>query len=368
MTNNIYIGAMSGTSLDGIDAVLVSFDGDKPHIIDHLSMALPENIRGEAFDLIADDKDGINRLYRLANNISLTYAQCINRLLSNNKGCKVIAAGCHGQTIRHFPNDPLAFTIQCINGAGLALAIKTPTVVDFRSADIWAGGQGAPLAPGFHAKLFRKASSSRVILNLGGIANITYLPSNETEPVIGFDTGTASSLMDYWINANSGSQFDSDGTWASSGTVNKTLLELLCNDDYFRLLPPKSTGREYFSPHWLQEKLRGFKDIKSQNVQATLLEFSATTIVKAINLYCPETQEIYACGGGTKNSALMSRISTLLESKTFCSTESLGLDPQLVEACAFAWLAMRRVNQQTGNLPDVTGAKREVVLGALYQP
>ncbi|MCZ7597591.1 MAG: anhydro-N-acetylmuramic acid kinase [Gammaproteobacteria bacterium] len=363
-----YIGIMSGTSLDGVDAVLVEFDGDALHLLDTATLGIPRPLRDEAEALVRDDRDGLNRAFRLGNHLTEIYAE-IARQLAARSDSAVAAIGCHGQTLRHFPADPdTPFTIRVVNGAMLAVATGIATVTDFRRADMALGGQGAPLAPAFHAHCPASRHENRVILNLGGIANLTWLPAGTNAAVTGFDTGPANGLMDQWARAHGQPAFDVGGALAASGTVDRTLLAAMASDPYFRLVPPKSTGREHFGAEWLKRHLAAFPALDPADIQATLLELTAISVADALRQYCPAAEAVYACGGGCRNPVLMARLAALLEPVRISDTAELGIDPQWVEATAFAWLARRRLNALPGNLPSVTGASRPAVLGALYLP
>lgn len=363
-----YIGIMSGTSVDGIDAALVDFDGDDPTLVDACSFPFPEADRNEALRLVDDDHDDLNRAFRLANRLTEHYARAVAELRARHPG-PVRAVGCHGQTLRHFPADPhTPFTVQVVNGAMLAVRTALPCITDFRNADLALGGQGAPLAPGFHAACLRSGDEDRVILNLGGIANVTVLPADHDAAVIGFDTGPANALMDRFAHRHSGANCDLDGRLALAGQASPALLARWLADPYFALPPPKSTGREYFGDHWLERGLAGEEALPAADVQATLLELSACSVADAIECHAPPGAAVYACGGGCRNPALMGRLAERLAPARLADTGALGVDPSLVEAMAFAWLASRRMRELPGNLPSVTGARRAAVLGALYLP
>ena len=275
------------------------------------------------------------------------------------RSANVVALGCHGQTIRHRPEA--RYTIQLCNGALLAELTQNIVVCDFRSRDIAAGGEGAPLVPAFHQALFAHPSIHRVILNIGGIANITDLGPDAVQ---GFDTGPGNMLMDAWIQRHLGKTFDQDGEWAKGGNCIDDLLQDLLVLDYFSRIPPKSTGRELFNLHWLQEQLSGKEN--PRDVQATLLALTSVTIARAVKAYCNGAKEIYVCGGGAANPELMSGLAAALPGVTITTTAKLGIDPDWVEACAFAWLARQALLLRPGNLPSVTGAMGPRILGAIY--
>lgn len=359
--DSLTVGVMSGTSLDGVDAVLADFSSGMPRVIASHYRPYPDDLR-EAF--LALHEPGDNELHRgalLANAVTEQYAITVNTLLSAcQRPAKVAAIGCHGQTIRHRPEH--AYTIQLVNGALLAERTGITTVTDFRSRDIAAGGQGAPLTPAFHAACFRSGPLSRVIVNIGGIANLTYLPREG--PISGFDTGPGNLLMDAWVRRHRKQDFDREGRFAASGTVNATLLEEMSADAYIHRPPPKSTGRDHFNMAWLESF--AIASLAPQDVQATLADLSAASIATAVETYCADAQEVYVCGGGAHNTHLMNRISVRLQNRTLASTEVLGMNPDWVEALAFAWLARCTMKNISGNAPEVTGAKGSRVLGAIY--
>ena len=277
------------------------------------------------------------------------------------------AIGSHGQTILHLPGAEHPRTLQIGDANIIAYQTGITTVADFRRMDIAAGGEGAPLAPAFHQWLFQDDKSERVILNIGGMANITLLPANDKTAITGFDTGPGNALMDDWIQQHLDQDFDRDGKWASSGQCHQELLSLLLDETYFNAAPPKSTGKDFFNLQWLEEKLSQLKtSIDANDVQATLLELSVITISDAIKNHAPVCDEVLVCGGGVHNKLMMQRLSELQSGTKINSTEKAGLDPDAVEAVAFAWLAKRRMENQFGNLTSVTGADDQVILGAIY--
>ena len=277
------------------------------------------------------------------------------------------AIGSHGQTILHLPDAELPRTLQIGDANIIAYQTGITTVADFRRMDIAAGGEGAPLAPAFHQWLFQNEKSERVILNIGGMANISLLPANDKAPVTGFDTGPGNTLMDEWIQQHLDQDFDRDGKWAKSGQCHQELLSLLLDEAYFKAAPPKSTGKDFFNLQWLEEKLSQLKtSIDANDIQATLLELSVITISEAIKNHAPNCDEILVCGGGVHNKLMMQRLGELQSGTKINSTEKAGLNPDAVEAVAFAWLAKRRMENQFGNLASVTGADDQVILGAIY--
>lgn len=361
-SNELYIGLMSGTSLDGIDAVLMDFSGDRHRILGESFLPYDETLRVQLLGMHETRFDELHEAAILGNKLAQMYASAIRGLL---RKCGVGAAeiqalGCHGQTIRHRPEA--GYTTQLGSGATLAELTGITVVCDFRSRDIAAGGQGAPLVPAFHHAVFSHPSTHRVIVNLGGIGNLTDLPP--TGRVRGFDTGPANILMDAWIRKNSGASFDKDGAWASSGTVVDGLLAALLGHEYFSRKPPKSTGRDLFNLAWLELHLTGTE--KPEDVQATLLAMTAASIARDIKMHCGGTKEVYVCGGGARNAALLSSLRSTLPHAAVSTTIDLGIDPDWVEACAFAWLARQALHLRPGNLPSVTGAIGSRVLGAIH--
>lgn len=379
----LYIGVMSGTSIDGIDIALVEINQGhctlKGSYLHPIAKTLKEQLSRICASQTPDDRsrdtaaveDQVELLGQLDQQLGLAFAEGINRLLSQNKlnNEKIRAIGSHGQTIRHRPNQNSAFTLQIADPNLIAYHTGITTVADFRRMDMAAGGQGAPLVPAFHHALMKSEIENRIILNLGGIANLTYLPKSNSEPVIGFDTGPANTLLDAnFKKYHPERSFDSDGAFSRQGKVDHRLLALLLSDPYFELEAPKSTGREYFSPDWLQRKLAHFEDeILPQSLQATLLELTTQTIINEINKLNIKSYQLYVCGGGMHNGYLMERLTSKLHQKIF-QTNELGVDGDFLEAMTFAWLAHRRLKNLTGNLPSVTGAKEKKVLGAIYHP
>jgi anhydro-N-acetylmuramic acid kinase len=364
---HLYIGLMSGTSMDGIDAALVRLGDRQCEILATCSHPYPPELRRQLLKMTRGSVGTtLDQLGQLDTAIGACFRDAALAVLSNSNTtpASVTAIGSHGQTIRHLPEDSLPFTMQVGDPNLIAQGTGITTIADFRRRDLAAGGQGAPLAPAFHEWLFGGHPIDRVVLNLGGFANITILPADK-RPVTGFDTGPANSLLDAWINRHRSEPFDSDGQWARSGRASDVLLARLLNDEYFSRPPPKSTGFEYFNLDWLQKRVGG-ADITAADVQATLLQLSVRTIASAIETHAPSTAEILACGGGTHNSEFMRRLAEAVEPITVQSTATCGLDPDWVEAAAFAWLASRTLQGLPGNLPSVTGATRPEVLGGIY--
>lgn len=361
-----YIGLMSGTSLDGVDAALVEFSSDTQfRTISTLFTPFPEQLRQDLFRLFVPGDNEIDRMGEQCRKLGQLFADSVSRLIRQTdlNASDISAIGSHGQTIRHRPEESSPFTVQIGDPNTIAHFTGITTITDFRRRDIAAGGQGAPLAPAFHHAAFHDPEENRVILNIGGIANITWVPS--TGECSGFDTGPGNGLMDTWCKKHTGNSYDDQGSWAKSGKVINDLLEDLFAFDYFDAAPPKSTGKELFNEDWLHPLLASHTDKKPEDIQATLLELTVISITNAIASHCPNADRIYVCGGGSLNRHLMDRIhqSTNLITE---STQTLGIDPEWVEAIAFAWLARRTHQGLTGNLPNVTGAEQAVVLGAIY--
>lgn len=364
MSAQCFAGLMSGTSLDGVDAVLLQFHDERPQVLAHVHQSFEPALKAELLALNTPGSDEIARAAIAGNALAQVYARAVAALLVNagKRVADVAAIGCHGQTVRHRPE--LGYTVQLGNAALLAELTGIRVVADFRSRDVAAGGQGAPLVPAFHAAVFGDAAEDRAVLNLGGIANLSYLPRSGA--VAGFDTGPASCLMDLWAARHLSQPFDAQGAWAASAAPDPVLLERMLAEPFFALAPPKSTGRDLFSAAWLEGKLDG--KAAPAEVQATLLELAARTIADAFRTHCAGARRLVACGGGTGNTALMERLRMLVSPASLESSAQRGVDPQHVEASAFAWLARRTVKGLVGNLPSVTGARGPRILGTLYPP
>lgn len=358
----LYIGLMSGTSLDGIDAVLADFGAVHPRVVAHHHDSFPATLRAELAELNSTGTDELRRAALAGNELANCYARCVAEVIGHSglAVADVMAIGCHGQTVRHQP--AAGYTIQLVNAALLAELTHLTVVNDFRSRDVAAGGEGAPLVPAFHAGVFGTPDEHRVVVNIGGIANLTDLPP--AGPVTGFDCGPGNLLLDGWVQKHLGTSFDRDGEWARSGRSISTLLGRLAADEYFRLRPPKSTGRETFNMHWVTGHLNGSEN--PADVQATLLELTARGIADAILKFSSDANSIYLCGGGARNVALVQRLSELLAPRNVDATDKLGVDAEHVEALAFAWLAHQTLEGKTGNLPSVTGARGPRILGAIH--
>jgi anhydro-N-acetylmuramic acid kinase len=369
--HSFYIGLMSGTSLDGIDAVLAKIGPNgETSAQTSISMPFEPALRKALFELQSPGPDELHREKQAANALALAYAQAVEELLkkANLQPSDISAIGAHGQTIRHQPHlGDMAYTHQTLNPALLAEKTGIDVIADFRSRDLAAGGHGAPLVPAFHAQQF--ASSKNIaILNIGGIANLTLLSSEGS--VTGFDCGPGNMLMDAWIQKKQGNPFDANGAWALQGKVNEALLKSMLSDPFFAKTPPKSTGRDDFHLQWLQEKLDN-ENLQAEDIQATLLHLTVHSALEALSRYAPQTQELLVCGGGARNGALMNLLKVkalqfFKHALEISSTDSAGIDPQLVEGLAFAWLAWAYQEKRPANLPAVTGAKGPRILGACY--
>jgi anhydro-N-acetylmuramic acid kinase len=370
--HSLYIGMMSGTSLDGIDAVLAEFDPDgQTQLLGAVSAPFAPPLREALLALQISGDNEIHREHLAANALAIAYADLVKQLLKNSKRqpSEISAIGAHGQTIRHQagPNTALAYTHQTLNPALLAELTGIDVIADFRSRDLAAGGHGAPLVPAFHAQQFA-SDKNTAVLNLGGIANLTLLPQNGD--VTGFDCGPGNMLMDAWVAKHQSQAFDQNGAWAAQGTMIESLLEQMLADPFFAKVPPKSTGRDDFHLQWLEKQL-GSGAFKAEDVQATLLRLTVTTALQSIHAYAPQTEVLIVCGGGVRNTALLNGLrdhaqTVFSHALEIRSSEASGIDPQLVEALAFAWLAWAHKTKRPANLPAVTGASGPRILGACY--
>jgi anhydro-N-acetylmuramic acid kinase len=374
--NDFFIGLMSGTSLDGVDGVVVNF-ATKPFTVIATATELFETaFKAELLALNSPSGNELHRAALAANTLVHIYARVVARLLANlsAKGLdpnNIKAIGAHGQTVRHQPQPSntasgSGYTIQLNNSALLSELCGIDVVSDFRSRDIAAGGQGAPLVPAFHKQVFGQDGFNTAVLNLGGIANISLLPADSAMPVQGFDCGPGNALMDAWCFKQTGQAFDAGGAWAASGQLIPDLLERLLAEPYLAMPPPKSTGRDLFSLNWLAEQLRPFTACATQDIQNTLTEFTARACIDCITRYAVGSEQLIVCGGGAYNLYLMSRLQAGLPRLHVMSSKEHGLGPLEVEAAAFAWLARQTLLRQPGNLPSATGARGLRVLGAIY--
>lgn len=354
---------MSGTSLDGIDAVLVDLAQPNPRLIAKHYLPFGDALKNDLLALHQPSHNELHHAQLVGNQLAHLYAQSISPLLTQSSipTGQIRAIGCHGQTIRHCPEH--GYTLQIGNAALLAELTGITVVSDFRSRDIAAGGQGAPLVPAFHDKVMRHPDIHRVIVNIGGISNLTNLPPDAATS--GFDCGPGNLLMNAWCMQHLGKDYDDNGAWAASGKVLPALLEQMLKEPFFALPPPKSSGRDLFNMTWLHNKLNGSE--KAEDVQATLLELTCRTIAQAIQKYCGDATEIYLCGGGAHNQALRNRLVALLPECTVQTTDILGVDGDFLEATAFAWLAQQTLLGKPANLPLVTGARHPCILGAIYR-
>lgn len=361
--SSLYIGLMSGTSLDGVDGVLADFGGGAIRTIEAAFVPFAPALRAELMALQASSDNELEREAIAANGLAASYAACVQALLHAAGGERPAAVAVHGQTIRHRPE--LGFTRQTNNPALLAELTGIDVIADFRSRDIAAGGQGAPLVPAFHEAAFGTPGVARAVVNIGGIGNISVLHGDGR--VSGYDTGPGNVLVDLWIARHHGKQYDADGAWAASGRVDQGLLNVLLDEPYFRQPAPKSTGRDLFHADWLDAKLAQRPDVAAADVQATLTRLTALTIARAIEAESAAVEAVYVCGGGAYNGTLLRELAAALGGKVKVeSTAVLGVAPNRVEALAFAWLGYRFVQREPGNLPAVTGAKGPRILGALY--
>jgi len=376
-----YIGLMSGTSLDGVDGVVVAFESSaqassetshnkvRMRVLAHQALPFTASLKAELLALNTASHNELHRAALAANALTEVYAQTVQLLLQRCalKAHDIRAIGAHGQTVRHQPglHDGVGYTTQLNNPALLAERTGLCVVADFRSRDVAAGGQGAPLVPAFHAGVFGNSAHTVAVLNVGGIANLSVLTPQHD--VMGFDTGPGNALLDHWCQQHTGQAFDDAGAWGQQGVVLQALLTQLLQDPYFQQTPPKSTGRDLFHPTWLNTHLQHFADSKPVDVQATLTEFTAITCSADVLRYAADARELIVCGGGALNTALMQRLQAHLPSscKVLSSAER-GMPPLQVEAAAFAWLAQQTLQGLPGNLPKATGAKGARILGGIY--
>jgi anhydro-N-acetylmuramic acid kinase len=362
---NLYIGLMSGTSIDGIDAALVDFSEHQPRLIDCYTFAYSNELTNTLHELCSPSDNEIVTLGMTDAKVAVAFADAVNALLARNSlnSCDVCAIGSHGQTVRHMVEQDPAFSLQIGDPNTIAVLTQIEVIADFRRKDIALGGQGAPLVPAFHRAVFASTDHARAVVNIGGISNMTYLPADTSKLISGFDTGPGNTLLDAWCRRHTGNRFDADGQWAAQGNVNETLLSVLLETDYFSLPAPKSTGRELFNIHWLDSQLAMIKHpISPIDVQATLVAFTAQSIALHITQFT-DIKHVYICGGGAQNGHLMAVLQRTLPSCEVSSTQALGIHPDHVEAMAFAWLAYAHKSNIAGNIPNVTGASREAILG-----
>tara|TARA_B100000508_G_C11451862_1_gene274539 strand:- start:471 stop:1583 length:1113 start_codon:yes stop_codon:yes gene_type:complete len=370
MEKQYYIGLMSGTSIDSVDAALVDLSDKRPKLIEYYHHDIPDDIRQAIAALCQPGENGVNRLGQADVMIGKLFADAAIALLKKAKLSEkdIVAIGSHGQTVRHHPCTNPAFTTQIGDPNTIAAKTNITTVADFRRKDVANGGQGAPFVPAFH-QVIRYSEKTHVMLNIGGIANLTYLPQNADEPIIGFDTGPGNTLLDAWCQKHQGKACDVDGKWASGGTVDEKLLAIFLDDVYFKKEGPKSTGREYFNEFWLERNLNVFgKKISPQNIQTTLTELTAVSAANAIQSISDNSAEVIVCGGGVHNKYLMSRLQHELAPRKVESSANFKLDPDGIEAMAFAWFAKQTLDKKKVDLTRITGAKKPAVLGGIYYP
>lgn len=364
----LYIGVMSGTSMDGVDTALVSIEDTGITLLAHDEFPMPDDIKARLLEVCIGQKTDLIAIGELDHQLGHLFADAVLQLLdkSGTPASSVTAIGNHGQTVFHQPTGDSPFTMQLGDANIIAAKTQIQTVADFRRKDMALGGQGAPLVPAFHHTIFHPRDSSVVVLNIGGISNISVLRPNH--PTLGYDTGPGNMLMDAWVDKHTGEKFDRDAQFALKGQLNQALLEQLLSESYLSQLPPKSTGRELFNLPWLEQQLTEFKYLAAEDVQRTLCEYTALTIANEVGTYRLGNQPaLYVCGGGTRNPLLMKRLAELLPSWDVDSTTSKGVDADYMEAMAFAWLAQRHVHRLPSNLPEVTGARRAASLGVLYR-
>lgn len=370
-TTQLFVGLMSGTSLDGVDGVLADLGTARPQVKAHTHRAFDASLRAELLALNVSAHDEIHRSALAANRVAREYAQVVKALLALAQvdPHRVVAVGAHGQTVRHRPGefDGTGYTVQLLNAALLAELSGIDVVADFRSRDVAAGGQGAPLVPAFHAAMFASPHAGVAVLNLGGMANVTLIPAGGQQ-VVGFDCGPGMALLDGWCQRHLGQPFDDHGAWAAGGHVLAALLRDLRDEPFFERTPPKSTGRDLFSLAWLDRAVQalGPPAPDAVDVQATLAQLTAQAAADAIRQSPHPVPRLLVCGGGALNDDLMRRLALALPGCAVVSTETAGVPVDQVEALAFAWLAQSWVQRRPGNLSAVTGASAPRVLGALY--
>jgi anhydro-N-acetylmuramic acid kinase len=362
--SNLFIGIMSGTSMDGVDTALVEIKDHHSQLLGTHFLPYSSSLKMNLLALQHPMENELEAAAKIANQLSELYAESVRQLLekAGMQAYQIAAIGNHGQTIRHRPDQ--GFTLQIGNNALLAELSDITVVGDFRSRDVAAGGQGAPLVPAFHQAMFADAKKNRAIINIGGIANITYLAKNQV--MMGFDSGPGNMLMDAWTSLHLGKPYDEGGSWAATGVILESLLDDMLAEPYFTLPPPKSTGRDLFNEHWLKQHLP-YTQPRSEDVARTLVALTAHSIFYAINKACDKVDEIYLCGGGAHNDLLVKDLKNLFaENITIAKTDVLGVDADWVEAMCFAWLAKQSLEHNPANLPLVTGAKGLRILGAIY--
>lgn len=363
----LFLGIISGTSVDAIDAVLVEFNPE-PRVLAHSARRYPEPLRREILELgLGSGDTSVQTMGRLDVAIAREFSWAALSMLetADVPASAVRAIGSHGQTVWHAPTGATPFTTQLGDPNVIAEMTGINVVADFRRRDVAAGGQGAPLVPAFHAAVMHNDRENRAILNLGGIANLTLLPCRG--PVRGFDTGPANTLLDLWVERHQSRQFDQDGAFAATGKCDAALLDQLLSDPYFAMKAPKSTGRDYFNMSWLQKRLDRRSDLQAQDVQATLMVLTVRTVAMALQSEAPETESVIVCGGGARNGGLLNALAAELPGARISTSDEHGLPSDYMEAMAFAWLARETLNHRPGNLPAVTGATGLRILGGIFQ-
>ena len=359
--SSLLLGVMSGTSLDGIDIVLIDQNNRNIKIIEFIHISYNEDIKKRLLLLHLDQKSDLRHSIEMSLDHARLTANGIKKVLKKNKlqAKDVKCIGYHGQTIRHYPEN--GYSVQ-VGSANLLSELTNITVVsDFRNRDIAAGGQGAPLVPAFHNEFFFKKNKNRLIINIGGISNITYLPTSKN--IIGFDCGPGNILLDHWVKFQQNKNFDNLGRWAKSGEIIEDLLLKFQKDSFFKKIPPKSTGRELFNLDWLNKF--DIKNYPTEDIQRTLLELTVVTINESIRKFCSSVDEIYICGGGSKNKFLVERLE-VITGVTINTTDKLNIPSQQVEAIAFAWLAKKCIKKQFNNSPTITGSSGPRILGTIH--
>ncbi len=366
--SDLYLGLMSGTSLDGIDAALVDLSICPPKVLAARTQPYAADVRAQLLELTQGTaRNEIELLGHIDTQLGELFAAAAVALLATSDitADQISAIGSHGQTIRHRPLGSHPFTLQIGDPNLIAERTGITTVADFRRRDLAAGGQGAPLVPAFHAACFRSPDEHRAVLNIGGMANLTILPADTSLPVTGFDTGPGNVLMDAWIALHKGEHFDQDGKWAETGKIIPSLLDSLMTEPYFQLSPPKSTGRELFHLEWLKPQLPDAS--LAEDIQATLTAFTARSIVTALQSFAPKTQRLLVCGGGAHNTQLLDTLGSYLPNVCVEIIAAHGMHPDWIEAAAFAWMARETLASRPSNIPSVTGARQPVILGGIYR-
>ena len=364
----LFIGLMSGTSVDSIDSALVNFDKDTVELLEWNSSSIEKTLKERIFNEVNNDKISKVEIEKLDLELGKVFGNAANKLLQKAEvsSSDVVAIGSHGQTIKHAPNAPSPFSLQIGSPKEIAGITNIKTVADFRTADIVAGGQGAPLTPLFHSFIFKKNKLSEgLVINIGGISNLTYF-NDPTESIIAYDCGPGNCLLDTWSRTNNKGDFDAEGAWASSGKVVPNLLKKMLKDSFFKKPPPKSTGTDYFNLKWINKKISEFGEVSSEDIQATLTELSAQVIFKELKDLKAEKKPIYLCGGGIHNLFLVKRLEELIQNR-ISTTSEIGIDADFLEACCFAWLAKERLDNTKFDLSKITGSKEKILLGEIWE-